>query len=382
MPRIAAQRLSDAYVKSCQPPAQGEAEITFADVPGLELRLYASGVKTFRFRYTWHGKRRRLRIGNYPAWTPTMAKQEAARLRRMVDAGEDPRASKATDKPLTLAEFAEQFKQEHLSRKADAKRSWALIRREILPPLGHMPVGEIRRPDAVRLHAAISRTRPVRANRALAALSTIMSHAVTLELRADNPCRGVARNPEQGRQRYLTPDEIERLSAALAAYPGRSHADCIRFLLLTGARRGEAINATWDQFDLVRGIWTKPSAHTKQRREHRVPLSQAAVELLRARQGDSEGAYVFPGRWRGKPIGQLHHAWETLRREAGLQDVRIHDLRHTYASLLASGNVALPIIGQLLGHTRPQTTARYTHLFDDALREATEQVGALVAPST
>lgn len=166
----------------------------------------------------------------------------------------------------------------------------------------------------------------------------------------------------------------------LADHPNRRCADVIRLLLLTGARRGEAMNATWEQFDLENGVWTKPSAHTKQRREHRVPLSQAAVALLRdIRAGQPRFCrFVFPGDTPDHPLTEIKGFWDRARIKADIPDVRIHDLRHTYASILVSSGLSLPIIGALLGHTQPQTTARYSHLFDHPLREATERVSAAI----
>jgi integrase len=183
------------------------------------------------------------------------------------------------------------------------------------------------------------------------------------------------RNPEPKRTRYLSGEELQRLTAVLADHPNRQSANVIRLLLLTGARRGELLNATWDQFDLEGGIWIKPSAHTKQKKEHRVPLSAAAKQLLCDMKAEtSESSYVFPGRVPGEPLREIKSFWAGVCRRAGLEDFRIHDLRHTYASILASAGLSLPVIGALLGHTQPNTTARYSHLFDDPLRDATEKV--------
>jgi len=173
--------------------------------------------------------------------------------------------------------------------------------------------------------------------------------------------------------------------------------------MLTGARRGEVLSAHWDMFDLEAGVWVKPSAHTKQRTEHRVPLSAPAVALLKELKEGAAGPFVFPGT-NGRPLCDVKRTWLTVCRDAGLAKqepkrtgggrpalgkdgmrlltwratARLHDLRHTYASVLASQGLSLPIIGALLGHTQPQTTARYAHLLDDPLRAATELVGTLV----
>ena len=204
--------------------------------------------------------------------------------------------------------------------------------------------------------------------------------AIRWEYRADNPVTGLVFNPEPPRHRYLTEDEIRRLTAVLADHPNRRCANVIRLLLLTGARKGEVMKATWDQFDLEGGVWTKPSSHTKQRREHRVPLSAAVVALLRGiREGQPRFCrFVFPGDPPDHALTEISTFWEGVRRKADIPDVRMHDLRHTYASILVSSGLSLPIIGALLGHTQPQTTARYSHLFDHPLREATERVSAVV----
>ncbi len=208
------------------------------------------------------------------------------------------------------------------------------------------------------------------------------------------------------RTRYLSATEILKLSEALAAHPERTSANAIRLLMLTGARRSEVLSARWEMFDLNAGVWVKPSAHTKQRREHRVPLSAAAIELLRRLKQGATTPYVFPGTNR-KPLTDIKRTWLTVCRKAGIAErvpqktrngkvvhsndgqpvmvwqatARLHDLRHTYASILASEGLPLPIIGAILGHTQPQTTARYAHLLDDPLRAATERVGTMITRS-
>jgi integrase len=229
------------------------------------------------------------------------------------------------------------------------------------------------------LHRRITARAPYMANRVLAVLSKMFALSIRWRIRADNPVRSVERNQEHNRQRYLdTKDELPRLLDTLATWPDQQAANCVRMLLLTGARRNEVLVMRWDQ--VKDGIWTKPASGTKQKREHRVPLSEAAQQLLediRGRAGNSE--YVFPGR-HGRGYRQnLTQTWAKIRKAAKVEDVRLHDLRHTYASVLVSAGASLPMIGALLGHTQPQTTARYAHLFDDPLRAATEKVGAIIS---
>jgi len=142
--------------------------------------------------------------------------------------------------------------------------------------------------------------------------------------------------------------------------------------------RGEALNATWDQFDLDEGIWSKPVTHTRQKKPHRVPLSSPALALLKQAQEQTEGRCVFPGRGPDKPLTDLKRTWKAVCQAAGIEDCRLHDLRHSFASVLVSQGASLPLIGAMLGHTQPQTTARYAHLYDEPLREAAEQVGKLL----
>jgi integrase len=194
--------------------------------------------------------------------------------------------------------------------------------------------------------------------------------------RTDNPASGVHRNHEEKRVRYLTAGEILSLSEALMTHPEKTSANAIRLLMLTGARRSEVLGARWDMFDLAAGVWVKPSAHTKQRQEHRVPLSAPAIELLRDMKGNTISPYVFTGA-DGKPLTDIKRTWLAVCRKAGLAEqapkrtrsgkrvygndgnplmawrstARIHDLRHTYASVLASEGLSLPIIGAILTRT-------------------------------
>ena len=160
-------------------------------------------------------------------------------------------------------------------------------------------------------------------------------------------------------------------------------ANVFRLLLLTGSRRSEVLFAKWDQFDLAAGVWRKPPAATKQKREHIIPLSAPARQLLdRLYRERADSPWVFPGR-NGKPRQDTKYVWVRLCKRAGIHGLRTHDLRHSHASHLVSAGFSLPVIGSLLGHATPTTTARYAHLLDDVQRQAVERVGAIIsgAPS-
>ena len=230
--------------------------------------------------------------------------------------------------------------------------------------------------DVDKLHQSLRDT-PYKANRVLALLSKMFALGIRWGWRLDNPCRGVERFAEAARKRYLSAEELQRLTAVLSASPKRQAADVVRLALLTGARSGEILGARWDQLDLDRGVWTKPGATTKQKSEHVAPLGEAAVALLRSipREGSP---WVFPAGDPAKHLAEVKDEWRAFRAAAGIADVRFHDLRHTFASMLASGGASLPMIGALLGHSQPATTARYAHLFSDPLRKLADEVGRTV----
>ena len=295
----------------------------------------------------------------------------------------------------TMATLAEHFILIHLPKKRPGSQSndMQLLNKHILPRLGSRKLAAITHSDIASLHRQMSQSTPIHANRCVALLSTMFSLAVREEWIDRNPCRGVEKNAENRRERYLSPAEIARLVEALRAHPERTSADAVLLLLLTGARRGEALGATWDQIDLDAGVWVKPASTTKQGRLHRVPLSEGALDLLRGirsrqqavvadakRRGSIRPApkFVFPGS-NGQPLREVKRLWRAVCKSAGIEHCRVHDLRHTYASILVSSGLSLPIIGRMLGHTQPQTTARYSHLADDPLRAAAEIAGKAIA---
>jgi integrase len=340
----------------------------------------------------------------------TAAREEAKRLKREVDAGNDPLGNRIERRNApTMSDLIDRYLKEHAAKLAprSASDQTSLLRKLVEPEWGTRKVADIAPEDVDRLLAKVSKGRPrprkhlpkpsprrpemkgarfgptpVRANRVGEILRKMFNLAIRWQIRTDNPAAGFSRFPEMPRDRFLSADEIKRLADVLADHPNRRCANVIRLLLLTGARRGEVMNARWNQFDLENGIWTKPAATTKQRRLHRVPLSQAAVELLRTiRSGvPSDCPWVFPGDIEGRPLTDIQNFWERLRAKADLGDTRIHDLRHTFASLLVSGGMTLPMVGRLLGHTQAQTTLRYAHLYDDPLRAGLDQVGEVLRP--
>jgi integrase len=395
-----AQKLTDTTISKLPKPKTGN-RITYDDdgdkrVPGFGVRTTAAGARSFILNYrTRGGRERRITIGAVGDWKIKAAREEARTLRRRIDQGEDPLAAlEANRDAKTVADLAARFLTEHSERKNRASTTAgyrSFLDRWVLPKLKHLKVAEVTFSDIDGLHARVTTEGgPYVANRVLAVLSKMFNLSIRWQWRTDNPARGVERNQEEKRQRYMSYEEIAALIKAMDEHEDQQACNIIRLLLLTGARRGEVLSARWEQFDLATGVWIKPGATTKQKTAHRVPLSAPARQLLSeisteaqkaARSHSERSPWVFPGRVTDQHRESVRRCWAEVCNAAGLtgdKAVRIHDIRHSYASILASAGLSLPVIGQLLGHTQPATTARYAHLFDDPLRAATERVGAIV----
>jgi integrase len=360
---------------------------------GFGVRSYPGGGRSFFIDYRLAGDQLRYTIGPFPRWSAEAAREEAKKLRKQIDRGEDPAGNKRERRTApTVQDLVDRYIADHLPkktgdahRKADERRVLA----EIAAKLGkHTKVVDIHGGDIAEMHRRITESgRPVRANRILAIASKMFSLALvpkageTLPWRnavLGNPCKGVERNHEEPKERFFSQSELTAISDALAKYPGVA-ADCVRLVMLSGCRPAEAMKATWDEFDKEPGYWIKPSAHVKARRVHKLPLSPAAIELVDRLRTKRKGNWVFPGDKPGEHLAALWHVWHFVREEAGLgKDARAYDLRHSFASVGAGGGLSLPIIGRLLGHTQPRTTQRYAHLADDPLREAATKITTVI----
>ncbi len=369
-------------------------------LPGFGLRVTRAGARSLVLNYRADGIERRITLGSIPvSATVTALKAILAQMREKAATikgaarydGRDLLAERRAqrEKPA-IGDLCDRYLEEHAPKKRSSsqKNDKAMIDNYIRPALGNRRVEDVEFENIDALHRKITKAgSPYAANRCVALASKMFALAIRWKMRSDNPATGIERNPENRRDRYLVHDELARLSAALKVTKRKASANAVRLLLLTGARRNEVLGANWDQFDLDTGVWTKPSSHTKQKKLHRVPLSAPARQLLVDMRAAAEKAaekerrppscFLFPGA-DGEAQKELKHFWATICREANIAGVRVHDLRHTYASVLASSGQTLPIIGQLLGHTNPHTTARYAHLFDDPLRKATETAASLI----
>ncbi len=298
-----------------------------------------------------------------------------------------------------VADLADEYVKEYAmphKREKSVYEDRRMLNAVVLPKLGRLRVSAIDRRDIELLHTSLKET-PYQANRVLALLSKIFSCAMDWKMRPDNPARGVKRFHEDKREAWLTGEQLQRLADALDSYPNQDAADALRLLILTGARPGEVMGATWPMFNLERGAWTKPSHHTKEKKPEHVPLSAAALMILKRRWRSKTGIHLFPGRGGDRRSRTtLRNAWRQVCKAAGLAteykimgkrgkllprwkpNVRTYDLRHTFASHLVSRNASLYKVGKLLGHTQAATTERYAHVADGPLRDLANDFGEVV----
>jgi integrase len=398
------KRLTRKVMETVHLPATGALTLWDDDpkAKGFGVRVYAGGKRSFFLNYRIDGRERRHTIGAYPTWSAEAARERAKELRKQIDKGHDPAGEKRSRREApTVQDLIDRYIEEHLPTKsgsAERKRDEEKMLAEIGERLGkHTKIADIHGGDILDMHRKISESigrhgpRRVRANRILQIASKMFSLSLVPRAGEDrpwrnaidgNPCKGVPRNYEEGRERFYSQEELALISGALSEYPGVASANCVRLIMLTGCRPAEAMKAQWPELDKEPGYWIKPSAHTKQRKVHKLPLSPPALELIdrlrKERKG--KGEWVFPGDKPGEHLKALWHVWHFVRRRTGLgQDARVYDLRHTVGSVGAGGGLSLLIIGGLLGHTQQRTTQRYAHLANDPLREAAEKIGNVIA---
>jgi integrase len=376
------------------------------DLPGFGVRVGSTGGKTYVFKYRVGGGRSgRMRwgvIGPHGALTPDQARDVAQRWAAEVAAGGDPAGEKiAKRKAPTVAELMSEYLASHVAVKnKGSTRAYVanLVNKMILKDgLARLKVADVNEGDIARFHARLAKT-PTTANRALAAISTAFSLAETWGYREkhSNPARSIEKFREVARDRYLTPAEFAALGAVLAAADrgeltviegGKAKpvrvskwaVAAIRLLIFTGARRGEILGLRLEWVDWQSGRANLPDSKTGRKP---LMLPPAALEVLRGleRPESGKGFVIRGGDFTDPevPLVNLKDSWGILRKAAGMADVRIHDLRHSFASVMVASGQSLPMIGALLGHRDVKTTSRYAHLGTDPLRVAADQVGGVL----
>lgn len=354
-----------------------------ADLKGFCARRQRSSAITYLCKTRINGRIRWFTIGQhgqpgpegYP-WTPELARKAALRILGDPQAAETP----APDRSMSFALVAEQFLANHGTKikPRTLTEYTSLVRKYLLPTFGAKPIQSITRADVSTAHAAWKGV-PRAANHALAVLSKLMTWAEDQGYRTDlpNPCQRVQRYRENKRQQFLTPAELARLGAALDKAEtehlvGTFALAAIRLLILTGARLSEILTLQWSYIDLDRRMIFLPDSKTGQKP---LTLNEAAIAVLNGLPRFANNPYVIVGHRYTTHLVNLQKPWQAVRKIADLEHVRIHDLRHTFASVAVANGGSLPILGRQLGHSQPQTTARYAHLGDDPVRHLTETTG-------
>ena len=350
------------------------------DLPGFGVRVYPSGRKVYVVQSRSGGKSRRVTVGRHGEITPEEARKAAVKLIVRIKAGE-PLVETEPEAPPTLGDLAARYLREYVAmhcKPNTVKHYGLMVRKHIVPALADLRVSEVQRKDILQFQYGL-RDMPTVANRTVDILVKMFNLAELWEMRPPgrNPCRSVRRykvNPRK--ERFLTPEELARLGRTLENAPAerlasRHAAAAIRLLVLTGCRRNEILGLAWDDFDFETGEMRLADSKTGARL---VPLPAAAAEVLKDLPRTAGNPWVFPGKKKGTHQVNLNDSWSRVRERAGLEGVRLHDLRHTYASRALAIGEGLPMIGELLGHRQVNTTARYAHLARESIQASTARV--------
>lgn len=403
-------RLNRTLVEALTPPPRGELVVMDTEVPSFGVRVMPSGVRSYFVRYRIGGGRtaplRRETLGRHPVMTPEKARSAARDILAQARLGDDPTKEKMRRRmSLTVAELVDEWlagpgkrtRKGRTKSEASFASDKGRLRHHVVPTIGRVKLCDLARSHVEQVRDAVAagktaqpRTRTksrgvchVRggegvAARTVAGLSTVLGYAVERGYLTANPALGVHKPREKRCERFLSPDEIERLRKALdevkVVHP--KAARILLLLMLTGCRFNEIARLTWDEVNVDAGLIRLRDSKTGARI---VYLSDAAKAVCREVEVVEGAPFVFPsgdGRshYQGTP-----RVWRTVLSNAGLKGVRIHDLRHTFASTALAHGASLEMIAKLLGHSELRTTARYAHLADEAVREAANKVGKAVS---
>ena len=345
-------------------------------IPGFGLIIYPSGRKAFVLNYRGPNRRERLiTIGLYGPFTVHQARDRAHKLLVEVKDGGDPLKERRALPDLSVREFADRYMERH---SRPQKRTWKederRLKSHILPAFGSRALTDVRRADITRLHSAIGAEPPVEANRVLTLVGGIFAKAESWGYVPEghpNPARGIGRFKERSRDRWLRPEEVERLLAAVAEETDPYVRAAFRLYLQTGLRKGELLQLQWQDIDFKRAELRIP--YTKSGRPHSLSLTETALAILLELPRSNHSDWVFPGHGTNHRK-DLKRPWQRIRKRAGLDGVTIHDLRRTVGSWMAQAGVPLQVIGEVLNHRHPDVTRIYARLAEDQGRHALQAV--------
>ncbi len=371
-------RLTDAGIARLRPQ---EREFTVWDsrVPGLGVRVRPGGGRSYVLIRTIEGRTKRVSLGPPMSRSVDEIRQECL-ARKAERVAEGPEAT-ARDAPSFRDFVAGEWRTAHLERCKPSTRDGteSALRTQLLPAFGATRLDRITGRQVERWFETYSRTAPGGANKAIDLLRQILNFGIACGHLETNPARGVQRNRRTPMTRFLSREEVRRLHDALDAASRRGpsqrqQADVIRLLLLTGARRSEILNLRWSEVD--GSVLALADSKTGPRKVHLNPQARAVLD----RQPRGPGPWAFPSLADpGQPRSKTLHVWYRVRREAGIEDVRLHDLRHNFASYAVTQGVPVPVVSRLLGHSSTRMTLRYVHLDDRDVRAAAERVGEAMA---
>jgi integrase len=379
--------LTSRFIRQSVCPA-GVRKIDFFDesFPGFMLEIRASGGKTFYQRYRdAYGRERQFKIGPAHVLTATQARRKARAIVAEAILGSDPQKERQELRSTpTLSQFV---RETYLPFAKNAKRSWrtdeTVLRLHILPELGHFALDQVSDQTVVVLLRQLREAGYASGttNRVLVLLRFMFNLGRKWGVPGcrDNPTIGLKTTPDVCRQRFLTNEEAQRLLLALDADENRIAAFAVKLLLLTGGRRNEITYAKWEYVSWDERTLLVPIA--KSGRSRLIRLNTPALELLRSLPRLQGNPYIFPSPITGRPSASLHFPWSRIRKRCGLLDVRLHDLRHSFASFLVNRGISLYIVQGLLGHSQVRATQRYAHLTSETLLDAAEVVRSVILPS-
>ena len=348
-------------------------------ITGFGCRIYPSGKKTFIFSYRMNGRQRLISIGKYGAITVDQARKHAQKMIAQIINEEDPLEERQNRRAgETMADLCSFYLERHSKL---VKKSWRedqrRIKQHISPSLSGIKVESIKRPDIATLHRRIGEKTPYEANSVLALLSSIFEFAIKHGYReetAGNPAKRIDKFHEEKRDRWVTPEELPRIAAAIANEGNEYVRAALRIYLFTGARKSEVLDMKWADVDMAQKIWRLPT--TKAGRIHYIPLSQQIIDLLSKIPRQKDNPYVICGMKPGAHLVNIDKPWRRVRKAAGVEDVRLHDLRRTVGSWLAQRGSSLHLIGQVLNHSNASTTQIYAHFAQDHVRTALDDHGS------